>query len=125
MVFSGQVLDTSGMPLAFASVYPKNNMASGQTANTFGQFSLNVNLGDAVVVSYVGYEPQEVKATTTPQTITLLNKQNLEEIVVTTGTKKDKINWVPIVIGSALVGALVAVFASNKDDKPKTVKAKL
>ncbi len=125
MIFSGQVLDTAGNPLPFASVYPKYNMAAGMTANTFGQFSLNVNLGESVVISYIGYEPQEVKATTSPVTVTLLNKQNLEEIVITVPPKKEKTNWAPIIIGSALVGALVAVFASNKDDKPKTVKAKL
>ncbi|KGO89545.1 carboxypeptidase-like regulatory domain-containing protein [Flavobacterium suncheonense] len=125
MIFSGQVLDTAGNPLPFASVYPKYNMITGQTANEFGQFSVNVNLGDPVVISYVGYKPQEIKATTAPATVVLLNNQVIEEIGITANTKKTKIPWVPIVIGSAIVGALVAVFASNKDDKPKTVKAKL
>ena len=57
---SGQVTDSQG-PLIGATVMEKGTN-NGTVTDFDGNFSLNVNPGATLVVSYVGYESQEVKA---------------------------------------------------------------
>ena len=57
---SGQVTDSQG-PLIGATVMEKGTN-NGTVTDYDGNFSLNVNPGATLVVSYVGYESQEVKA---------------------------------------------------------------
>lgn len=58
----GRVLDDDGQPLAGASVSVKNSKRVAVT-DTGGQFTLNVNEGDIIVVSFVGYQSKDVKVT--------------------------------------------------------------
>ena len=57
---SGHVADSQG-PLIGATVMEKGT-TNGTVTDFEGNFSLNVTPGATLVVSYVGYESQEVKA---------------------------------------------------------------
>ena len=60
---SGQILDyQTNKPVPFANIY-FNNSYNGTTSDIDGNFKLNIsqNLGEELVVSYVGYKSQLIK----------------------------------------------------------------
>jgi len=59
---SGHILDADGKPLIGATISVRNSKASA-SSTTDGAFTINVNEGDILVISYVGYASQEVKVT--------------------------------------------------------------
>ena len=61
---TGVVLDASDEPIIGASVVEKGTTNGGIT-DINGRFTLNVKPGAILKISYVGYQPQEVKATRT------------------------------------------------------------
>ena len=61
---TGVVLDASDEPIIGASVVEKGTTNGGIT-DINGRFTLNVRPGAILKISYVGYQPQEVKATRT------------------------------------------------------------
>ena len=75
-----------------------------------GNFFLDGNVGDILVVSYMGYKTQEVKATSAPMHITLLaDNVMLEEVVaIGYGTMKK----------SDLTGAVASVSAEDLTKAP-------
>lgn len=66
---TGKVSDATG-PIIGASVVEKGT-ANGTITDLDGNFSLNVKAGATLVVSYVGYKSEEVKAGRGPLSITL------------------------------------------------------
>jgi TonB-linked outer membrane protein, SusC/RagA family len=60
----GIVRDSTGTPLAGASVNIKGS-SKGTTTNSAGQFTIDANPGDVLVISYVGLETREIKITGT------------------------------------------------------------
>jgi TonB-dependent SusC/RagA subfamily outer membrane receptor len=58
----GRVVGEDGAPLNGATVLIKGASVNGIT-NDQGVFTINVNEGDVLVVSFVGYEAQEIKIT--------------------------------------------------------------
>jgi len=88
---AGQIVDENGQPLPGVSVKVKGGTL-GTSTNTEGKFSLNVP-GDAIlVISYIGYERQEVGVDgKTNLTISLKpTSNNLNAVVVTAlGIKKE------------------------------------
>ena len=58
----GTVTDDQGEPIIGASVVEKGNPQNGTITNVDGQFTLRVNVGTPVIVSYIGYLQQEMKA---------------------------------------------------------------
>jgi len=62
---SGRILDADGKPLAGASIFIKKPRSSSRMTSTTsasdGSFILQVNEGDVLVISYVGYTSQEVR----------------------------------------------------------------
>ncbi|MBP5658426.1 MAG: TonB-dependent receptor [Paludibacteraceae bacterium] len=86
-----------------------NIMVKGTTNGTItdfdGNFELQANVGDVLVVSYMGYKPQEVKALASPMRITLIpDNVMLEEVVaIGYGTMKK----------SDLTGAISSVKAED------------
>ena len=58
----GTVTDDQGEPIIGASVVEKGNPQNGTITNVDGQFTLRVNVGTPVIVSYIGYVQQEMKA---------------------------------------------------------------
>ncbi|MCM4170697.1 SusC/RagA family TonB-linked outer membrane protein [Arenibacter sp. TNZ] len=88
---TGTVTDEDGVPLSGASVMVKGT-TNGVVADFDGNFTIDVDSGSILVVSYVGFETKEI-------TIGLQNKLNivliagnaLEEVVVTAlGIRKEK-----------------------------------
>ena len=61
---TGVVLDAADEPIIGASVVEKGTTNGGIT-DINGRFTLNVKPGAILKISYVGYQPQEVKATRT------------------------------------------------------------
>lgn len=86
----GKVNDALG-PVIGASVVEKGT-GNGTITDVDGNFSLNVKPGAILVVSYVGYKPQEVKAGKAPLNITLEeDTKMLSEVVVTAlGIKRER-----------------------------------
>jgi TonB-linked SusC/RagA family outer membrane protein len=87
-----QVLDSTGNPLAGASVSIKNSKISGVT-DAEGFFTLNANEGDVITVTFVGYEPRQVIVTpsmfSATQNLVITLKPsitNLEDVEVTVST---------------------------------------
>ena len=60
---SGTVVDDQGEAVIGASVVEKGNPQNGTITDFDGKFNIKVNQGATIVVSYIGYVTQEVKAT--------------------------------------------------------------
>lgn len=82
---TGIVKDATGEPIIGASVLVKGT-TNGTITDIDGNFALsNVKNGDVLVISYIGYKPQEITWGGTPLNNIVLSDdtQNLEEVVVT------------------------------------------
>ena len=58
---TGKVTDAKGEPVIGANVIEKGT-TNGTTTDIDGLFSLNAKQGSTLVISYIGYVSQEVKA---------------------------------------------------------------
>ena len=58
----GSVIDENGEPVIGATVVDKANNANATITDFDGNFVIKVNAGQTIVVSYIGYETQEVAA---------------------------------------------------------------
>ncbi len=90
---TGTVLDTMG-PVIGASVVEKGNTSNGVVTDFNGNFTLNVKSGATIVVSYIGFEKQEVKVDGRSDFEITLKDDNavLEEVVVVGyGVQKKKL----------------------------------
>lgn len=102
---TGVILDTGGETLIGANVLAKGSTV-GTVTDIDGNFSLSVPDGvNTIVVSYTGYETQEVDVTGLSNiNITMAEGQLLDEIVVTgLGIRKEKkaLGYAVTTIGSA------------------------
>ena len=90
---TGTVVDASG-PVIGASVVEKGKSGNGVITDFDGNFSLTVSPGATLVISYIGYETQEVKVgnqSTLNITLQEDNAQLEEVVVVGYGTMKKKL----------------------------------
>lgn len=79
---TGEVVDNTGEPLIGATVMVKGT-SLGTATDIEGRFSLKASRGATLVVSYVGYKPQEVKVTGGDIKIVLSEDLSaLDEVVV-------------------------------------------
>ena len=87
----GKVLDRSGLSLPGASVTEKGTTNS-VTTDMDGNFSINVPNTATLVISFIGFENQEIAITKSPITIILKEQTNtLNEVVVTAlGIKREE-----------------------------------
>ena len=107
---SGTVLDDTGIPLPGANVIIKGT-TTGTLTDFDGNFSIEASQGETLVISYLGYEPQEVEVTGANRIdITLTpDTASLEEVVVVGyGTQKK----------SVVTGAISSVNASDLETLP-------
>lgn len=92
---SGIVVDENDQPIPFANVYFKNS-TEGLITNENGRFYLESSKSHSVVVvSFIGYTPQEIKlekAVTYNLKIKLVEGETLREVVVISGKMSKKNN---------------------------------
>lgn len=109
---TGKVVDENGAPLAGASVKVKGS-SIGASTDINGVFSLNVPDNSILVVTYIGYEVQEItakpSASLTIKLVPLNNSLN-EVVVVGYGTQK----------AANLTGSVATVSAKTLEDRPLT-----
>jgi TonB-dependent SusC/RagA subfamily outer membrane receptor len=88
---NGTVRDAKGQPLAGVNILLKGTK-TGVSANGNGQFTIQANIGDVLVVSYLGYTTKEVLISSKQLNIVLEeDAQQLGEVVVTAlGIKKSE-----------------------------------
>ena len=79
---SGNVSDNNGLPLPGATVVI-DGTTSGVSTDFDGNYSINANVGDVLVISYIGYatQSQTVGASNTINVV-LITDTNLDEVVV-------------------------------------------
>lgn len=81
----GKVLDTSGHPVAGATIQVKGKN-TGTASDNNGNFVIVAQPGDVLLISSIGYTAQEVKVTGNSAVITVVlleQPQEIEKIVVT------------------------------------------
>lgn len=78
---TGVVVDATGEAVIGASVLEKGT-TNGTITDIDGRFTLNVKQGATLVISYVGYQPQEVKAARTMKVTMKEDSELLQEVVV-------------------------------------------
>lgn len=106
------VTDTDGNTLSGASIINKNTRYSGST-DLEGVLSLNVNVGDVIEISYIGFEKQfyTIKNNTTAVTIVLKRTDNpLDDVEVNAGYYKTSKRHV--------TGSIAKVDAKIIEDQP-------
>ena len=79
---SGTVVDDNGDAVIGASVVEKGNPQKGTITDFDGNFTIRVNEGTTLVVSYIGYVTQEVKATHNMRVVMREDAQTLQDVVV-------------------------------------------
>ena len=78
----GTVIDDFGEPVIGASVVEKGNPQNGTITNIDGQFTLKVSEGTPIIISYIGYTSQEVKASSNMRITLKEDAQTLQDVVV-------------------------------------------
>lgn len=90
----GIVYDATGFPVIGASVVEKGNSTNGVITDLDGNFTLNVAKNAVIVISYMGYQTQEVQVTPGKILNITLKEDNqvLEEVVVVGYGVQKKVN---------------------------------
>ena len=78
----GTVFDDQGEPVIGASIVEKANPQNGTITDFNGNFTIKVNEGATIVVSYIGYVTQELKATSNMRVTLREDAQTLQDVVV-------------------------------------------
>lgn len=126
---SGVVVDATGEPAIGASVLEKGT-TNGTITDISGRFSLNVKPNATLIVSYIGYKTQEVKASGNMRIALKEDSEVLDEVVVVGYGLQKKVNLTGAVssvdlgktvesrpiadIGRALQGAVPGLTISTK-----------
>lgn len=110
MKVTGVVSDTDGEPLIGATVRVKGTQ-NGVVTDLDGQFSVDVpQEGALLVISYIGYDTKEVKATGQPLKVVLdSNSHALDEVVVVGFGTQKKVN---------LTGSIGVATAKDLQSRP-------
>lgn len=77
----GLVKDTAGEPIIGANVVIKGT-TNGTITDFDGNFQLNANKGDIIVISFIGYQPQEAQVAASMNIILKDDTELLDEVVV-------------------------------------------
>ena len=81
IVVKGIVKDTTGEPIIGANVIVKGT-TNGTIADFDGNFLLNANKGDIIIISFIGYRSQEAQAAASMNIILKDDTELLDEVVV-------------------------------------------
>ena len=80
--FEGVVIDDTGEPVIGASVIEKGVASNGAITDLDGNFRISVAPGVTLVISYIGYESQEVKAAHNMRIVLHEDSKMLNDVVV-------------------------------------------
>ena len=108
----GKVIDTNGDPVIGANIVEKGT-TNGTTTDVEGNFSINAKSGSTLVITFIGYVREEVKANAGRRTEIILQEdsETLEEVVVVGyGTMKK----------ADLTGSVATVGSEVIEDRPLT-----
>ena len=78
----GTVIDENGEPVIGATIVDKVNSQNAAITDFDGRFTINVNAGKTIVVSYIGYETQELAAKSGMTVRLQPDNKVLDEVVV-------------------------------------------
>ena len=79
---SGNVTEVSGTPLPGVTVFQKNNPTNGTVTDADGNFVINVPSGSTLVFSFIGFNTEEVVASTETVKVVLEESVvNIDEVV--------------------------------------------
>lgn len=81
VIYKGVVKDAKGEPIIGASVVQKGTSSGGVT-DLDGNFQVSVEPNAVLVISYVGYKPQEMKASDNMNVVLEENEKFLSDVVV-------------------------------------------
>lgn len=84
----GSVKDANGEPIIGASIVEKGNTGNGSVTDLNGNYTLHVRRGARLIVSYIGFQSQEVPASQSTITLQEDNKSLNEVVVIGYGTQK-------------------------------------
>ncbi|MDR0543044.1 MAG: TonB-dependent receptor [Dysgonamonadaceae bacterium] len=94
----GTVYDEQNLPIIGANVYLRNRPGVGTATDVDGNFKLDGQKNDVIVVSYLGYENAEYLVTKEEKNLVIklkVNAQQMEEVVVTAlGSQQRKLSVV-------------------------------
>ena len=79
---TGSVSDDNGIPLPGASIVVEGT-SDGVITDFDGNFTIGASQGSTLVISYVGYESQEIVVGSSPINVQLISDNALDEVVVT------------------------------------------
>lgn len=108
----GKVIDTNGDPIIGANIVEKGT-TNGTTTDVEGNFSINAKSGSTLVITFIGYVREEVKANAGRRMEIILQEdsETLEEVVVVGyGTMKK----------ADLTGSVATVGSEVIEDRPLT-----
>jgi TonB-linked SusC/RagA family outer membrane protein len=131
-VCSGTVTDATGEPVIGASVVQKGT-TNGSITDFDGNFSIEVPAGSTIVISYIGYETQEMKAGQNLKIVLKEASSSLNEVVVVGyGVQKksvvtaaiakvnadDLASTAPVRMDNALKGLAAGVTVTSSSGQP-------
>ena len=129
----GQVLDATGEPIIGATVVEKGNAKNATVTDFDGNFTLKLQKGKTVSISYIGMKPMELSASQNMKVTMEDDNAALEEVVVvgyTSKARKDltgsvgsisgkKLEVVPVTSAAvALQGKISGVQVTTVDGQP-------
>lgn len=84
IIIKGHVADTAGLPIIGANILEKGVAGNGVVSDIDGNFSLQVQNGATLIITYIGYTNQEIKAEAgkTLQIVMKEDAEQLNEVVV-------------------------------------------
>ena len=96
----GIVIDQQKIPLPGATIVVENT-TNGSTTDFDGNFSINANIGDVLIVSYIGFIPQSIIVSEGKEDylVKLLPDNDLEEVVLTGVAGRTDVKKVSFSIG--------------------------
>ena len=86
---AGTVSDEQNNPLPGASVVIKGT-TTGATADFDGAFSIDANVGEVLIVSFIGYETQEITVGNDAIAVVMQEGVSLDEVLVTGNRNKPR-----------------------------------
>ena len=78
----GTVTDENGEPVIGASVVEKGNPQNGSITDFDGNFNVKVSEGTPIIISYIGFVTQEMKAVRGMKVVLKEDTQTLQDVVV-------------------------------------------